>query len=243
MKELIKIRENNGQQLVNARELHQFLNSKQEFANWIRNRIEKYSFEEGKDFLIILSKSQGGRPSIDYGLTLDMAKELGMVENNEKGRQARRYFIAMEKKAKAKALDFTNPDNVLVLVQNWKKAEEEKKRLALELKESAPKVQYYQEVLQSESTYNTNQIAKELGMSAITLNKKLKALGIQYKQGGTWLLRCKYQSKGFTRTKTHTYSGKDGEIKTSMSTVWTEKGREFIHARIKGQDNLKNEAA
>lgn len=94
---------------------------------------------------------------------------------------------------------------------------------------SAPKVQYYEKVLNSESTYVTNQIAKELGMSAETLNKKLQEKGIQYKQNGTWLLTCKYQNKGFTKTHTHLFTRLDGSQGTSMLTVWTEKGREFIH--------------
>lgn len=81
---------------VNARDLWKFLESQQEFANWIKNRIKEYGFEEGKDFLIILSKSHG-RPRKDYAITLDMAKELAMVENNEQGKKARRYFIEVEK--------------------------------------------------------------------------------------------------------------------------------------------------
>lgn len=86
------------QPLVNARELHAFLESKQEFANWITKRIEKYGFAIGQDFLTILSKTpNGGRPTTEYHTTLDMAKELSMVERNAKGKQARQYFIACEK--------------------------------------------------------------------------------------------------------------------------------------------------
>lgn len=88
------------QKVVNARELHEFLGSRQEFANWIKNRIQKYGFIEGEDFLTTLSKSTGGRPSTDYYLRMDTAKEIAMVENNERGRQARRYFIEIEKRYK-----------------------------------------------------------------------------------------------------------------------------------------------
>ena len=82
---------------VNARDLWKFLESKQEFANWIKDRVEKYRFVEGKDFLINFSKSLG-RPSKEYLISFDMAKELAMVENNERGRQARQYFIEVEKR-------------------------------------------------------------------------------------------------------------------------------------------------
>ncbi|MEM1138109.1 MAG: antA/AntB antirepressor family protein [Bacteroidota bacterium] len=95
--ELIKIYQGN---LVDARELHNFLGSKQEFANWIRNRIKRYGFEEGQDYTSFdkfIKREKGGSKRTEYALTLNMAKELAMVENNEKGRQARRYFIEAEK--------------------------------------------------------------------------------------------------------------------------------------------------
>ena len=87
-----------SQMVCNARELHGFLQSGQEFANWIKDRIEKYGFIENQDFLINLSESGGGRPATDYHITLDMAKELAMVERNEMGRKIRRYFIECEKR-------------------------------------------------------------------------------------------------------------------------------------------------
>jgi len=99
------------QATVNARELHAFLESGQEFANWIKNRIKDFGFINGTDFLTILSKTQG-RPRTEYFLSLDMAKELSMLERNDKGRQACRYFIEGERQAKQAAValpDFTNP--------------------------------------------------------------------------------------------------------------------------------------
>ncbi len=105
-----------------------------------------------------------------------------------------------------------------------------------ELQASAPKVNYYEKVLQSTSTYNTNQIAKELGMSSVTLNQKLREMGVQYKQGGQWLLTHKYQDEDYTRTRTYPYVQRDGTPGTAMQTVWTERGREFIH----GLFDLKN---
>jgi len=99
MKELIKIN-NESKFAVSARELHEFLESKQEFANWIKGKIKDFEFINDMDFMIILSKSSGGRPSKEYFITLDMAKELSMLERNERGKQARRYFIACEKKLK-----------------------------------------------------------------------------------------------------------------------------------------------
>lgn len=93
-------------QVVDGRELHAFLKNGDKFAGWIKARISHYGFEESRDFQsfsVNPEKPQGGRPSIDYHLTLDMAKELSMVENNEQGRMARRYFIEMERKALSQA--------------------------------------------------------------------------------------------------------------------------------------------
>lgn len=246
MKELIKIQEKDGNKVVSARELHAFLESKQDFSNWIKNRIEKYGFIENQDFQVFnkfIENPNGGRPLIEYALTMDTAKEISMVEGNEKGKQARRYFIEMEKIAKNPIAKITKKDLAKMLLES----EEEKERLEAklelqknELLESAPKALYYDEVMQSKSTYNTNLIAKELGMSAITLNKKLKELGVQYKQNEVWVLYHKHQNKGFTKTKTATYTDGFGNTKTSMQTVWTEEGRKFIHSLMTENQPIKN---
>lgn len=100
--ELLPIYENEyKERLVNARELHTKLESKQEFANWIKNRIKKYEFIENTDFVKrdnFITLGNLKRPQIDYYITIDMAKELCMVENNPIGRSIRRYFIQVEKR-------------------------------------------------------------------------------------------------------------------------------------------------
>ncbi len=98
MQNLIKIEQRDGSNVVSARELHGFLQVKTRFNDWVSNRIKEYDFEEGRDFTKLLVKlNEKGRPETDYLLTLDMAKELAMVEKNERGKQARRYFIECEK--------------------------------------------------------------------------------------------------------------------------------------------------
>lgn len=86
---------------VNARELHAYLESKQDFSNWINNRIKQYGFAENTDYLlnkIIVQVPSGKKYKNEYFLTLDMAKELSMVERTDKGRTARRYFIDCEQR-------------------------------------------------------------------------------------------------------------------------------------------------
>ncbi|WP_096978856.1 antA/AntB antirepressor family protein [Escherichia coli] len=93
--------------LVNARELHSFLGVGKMFAHWIKDRLEEYGFVENQDYVIACqngqAKGRGGHNRKDYHLTLDTAKELAMVERNEKGRQIRRYFIECEKKLRNRA--------------------------------------------------------------------------------------------------------------------------------------------
>ena len=100
---------------------------------------------------------------------------------------------------------------------------------SLKLNLQAPKVHYFDQVLRSSSTYTATQIAKELGMSGRELNLRLKTLGIQFRQSGTWMLTARYQKEGYTRTHTHSWQSRCGETGTAMHTVWTEKGRLFIH--------------
>lgn len=106
MQELVKITQNQitGIQTVLASELHVFMESKQQYADWIKKRLEKYQFIEGHDYYLLHNSmkqtGRGGHNKLDYALTLDCAKQLAMVENNEKGRQVRLYFIEVEKKYK-----------------------------------------------------------------------------------------------------------------------------------------------
>lgn len=83
---------------VNARDLHAFLEVGRDFPTWIKDRIDEFGFEDGRDFSPVPGKSTGGRPSIEYAITLDMAQELGMVERNDKCREIRRYFIDCRKR-------------------------------------------------------------------------------------------------------------------------------------------------
>ncbi|MCI9064142.1 MAG: hypothetical protein HFJ17_06030 [Clostridia bacterium] len=99
--ELLPIYENESKEkLVNARELHNIMKVGRDFTNWIKDRIKKYDFIENEDYILTLAKIGERRNVIkhDYYLTINMAKELAMVENNEMGRKIRRYFIEIEKR-------------------------------------------------------------------------------------------------------------------------------------------------
>lgn len=101
-------------QTVDARELHQFLEIGKDFSTWVKDRIGQYGFEEGRDFVAIAPQNggakRGGHNRLEYHISLDMAKELSMVERNEKGKEARTYFIECERKLK-----LASPDPVQLL--------------------------------------------------------------------------------------------------------------------------------
>jgi phage antirepressor YoqD-like protein len=193
----------------------------------------------------LLMVSKGGNDSgtwMHEDIALDFAQWLSVdfkLWCNDRVKEIMKHgFTATESKLEELA---NNPDLLISLAYNLKQERAEKERLqiqneyqAKELKQSAPKVAYYENVLQSKSTYTTSQIAKELGLSAVNLNKKLHELGVQYRQSETWLLYAKHQDKDFTKTKTHVFEDSNGQKQTSMLTVWTEKGREFVHDMVLG---------
>jgi toxin-antitoxin system, toxin component, bro domain protein len=110
-----------------------------------------------------------------------------------------------------------------------------------QLKQQAPKVKSYDEYISSEGTFSATQIAKEYGWGAKTLNNKLREMGVQYKQHGQWLLFAKYSGKGYTKSVPHAFTHADGRVDVRMSTVWTAKGREYIHSLLNaGQPGMLN---
>ncbi len=108
-----------------------------------------------------------------------------------------------------------------------------------EIKQAAPKVNYYDTHLQSVNTLTTTQVAKEIGMNAEKLNSKLKELGIQYKQSDQWLLKAPYDRWGMHDVRTNIFTSERGNTHTNTYTVWTQRGRRFIIALYENGWNVK----
>lgn len=108
-----------------------------------------------------------------------------------------------------------------------------------EIKKSAPKVSYYDNHLQSVNTQTSTQAAKQIGMDAEKLHKKLKEIGIIYRQSGQWILHTPYSTWGLHSTRTQTYTRSDGSTGTNVYTVWTTKGVRFIIALYENDWNVK----
>lgn len=236
MEELIKITEHNGKKAVSARELYEFLgyNSTQWGRWYTKNIINNRFAEENEDWIVfdMMSKTQVGRPTKDFAISIDFAKKLSMIANTEKGEQARQYFIACENKLKAITNQYQIPQSYSEALML---AAQQAEKLELQegvIKQQAPKVKYHDRVLNSEGVIATNVIAKELGTSAVTLNRRLNQLGIIYKSNGTWVLYSRFQDKGYSKTRTYTYTDSLGSETSTITTHWTQEGRKFIHEQI-----------
>lgn len=127
----------------------------------------------------------------------------------------------------------TDPDFLIKLATELKNEKQARLKAQKQIELQAPKVQYYDEVLTSQSSYTVTQIAKELGLGPSKLNQMLHEKGVQYKQNGSWIPYFKYQDKGFVHSETLKYKTNEGKIITKMSFKWTEKGRQFIHKLLK----------
>ena len=163
------------EQTIDARDLHDFLEVGTHFNKWIARRIQEYSFIEDQDFCSILTKSTGGRPSREFHLSLDMAKELAMVERNDRGRQARQYFITCERQLKKQIHpDFTDPAEAALA---W--AEQYRRREALEHENvlMLPKARFHDRVTRADGTHTVEEVAKMLRTGRNKLFKWLREEG------------------------------------------------------------------
>lgn len=233
MNNLIPTHENeNGNLLVSGRDLHEFLESNERYSKWIE-RMLGYGFLENFDFTPYQKVHPQNKQEItDHSLTIEMAKEISMLQRNEKGKQARQYFLELERR-------WNSPEMVMKRAMDYlndRVAKLETKNLVLEqqVQEFEPKATYYDMVLQNKSLLAISKIAKDYGMSAIKLNRLLHELGIQYKQGDIWLLYAKYQDKGYTQTSTHVIDADNSRV----STKWTQKGRLFLYEVLKNNGIL-----
>lgn len=240
MNELIKVNYESKRPTVMGRELHEALGVETRYNDWFK-RMSEYGFTENIDFYSILSKTpDGGRPSTDHQLTIDMAKEICMIQRSEKGKQFRQYFIEVESQwntpeaVMARALQMANKK--LDEIKNANKQLTDTVAIqSQQIAELTPKASYYDVVLNCKDLLSITEIAKDYGKSAKWLNNYLHDNKVQFKQGNIWLLYQNHAEKGYTNTKTQTFNGKDGKVHTKVHTYWTQKGRLFIYDLLKRQ--------
>lgn len=242
-------------QTVNARDLHAFLEVGKDFSNWIKDRIQQYGFVEGQDFLCspklgsatandcspnLASKGRGGHNIKEYALSLDMAKELAMVERNDKGKQARLYFIECERRAKANVIDLTtalaDPAKLRTVLLAYTE-----KVMALEAKvqEQAPKAQFHDAVTEAINCQSVQEVAKVLGTGPNRLFKFLREEGLLMRDN---LPYQQHLDAGYFRVVEKQYNDGRGESHTYTRTLVTGKGLAYIQKRLQNQNNFMQEA-
>ncbi|WP_336288740.1 MULTISPECIES: phage antirepressor KilAC domain-containing protein [unclassified Bartonella] len=233
-------------QTVNARELHAFLEVGKDFSNWIKDRINKYSFIINQDFI----KTQDLRSpnlasaksrtviAINYHLTLDMAKELAMVERNEKGKQARQYFIECERRTKevsAQKIDYSSPEAMIGFLTHLQGQIEQKDSVIAELK---PKAEALESLKRSDGLFGLTEAAKVLEVRPKDLIDYLREHDWVYRRAPSSPL-LPYQDKikrGLMDCPTITIQRPDGTEKVLPSTKITTKGISILSQELKRQN-------
>lgn len=227
---VIPLTDNNGVQAVMGRDLHAFLESKEAYTRWIARHVEKYGFTAGQDFMTKMSESTGGRPSEDHILTMDMAKELAMLQGNAKGKQARQYFIECERRAKQPTINGAELTR-MELIQIAMNAETERLQLEAKNKELEPKADAYDEFIDASGKYNIGTVAKMFGKGQNWLFRELRNAGVLISKGA--MRNTPYQQyMHHFEVKAHTFERSNGEQGVSYTTYVQPSGIQFIQRKL-----------
>lgn len=225
MNEIIKVNYDNDRPTVLARELHDFLEVKTAFKDWFPRMCE-YGFSEGIDFSSFLSESSGGRPAQDAQLTIEMAKEICMLQRNERGKQARQYFIQLEK-------DWNSPEKVMARALQI--ADKRIKALEVKMEEQKPKVLFAESVEAAKTSILIGELAKLLKQNGINIGQNrlfqwLRNNGYLIKrQGSDYNMPTqRAMEMGLFEIKETTITHSDGHIHVSKTPKVTGKGQVYF---------------
>lgn len=242
MNELLKVTTNEQQEpCISGRELHEFLEVKERYNDWFPRMIE-YGFTENVDFSTFTQKSvkpQGGRPSTDHIIKLDMAKELAMIQRSEKGKQARQYFIEVEK-------EYNSPEKIMAraLLMADKQIKEltirnsEQKQL---IEEQQPKVLFAQSVESSNNSCLVGELAKILRQNGIDIGQNrlfswLRENGYLGRKGEFYNTPTqKSMDLGLMTIKKNVINQPDGTIRTTTTTKISGKGQIYFINKFLGE--------
>lgn len=236
MNELIKITYNNDRPAVSARDLHDFLEVKTAYKDWFPRMCE-YGFSEGEDFCSFLSESTGGRPAQDAVLTIDMAKELCMIQRNEKGKQSRQYFLQIEK-------DWNSPEKVMARALQI--AGDKLKRLESKVEADAPKVLFADAVSASKTSILVGELAKLLKQNGVDIGQHrlfrwMRENGYLIRRNGTDfnMPTQKSMDLGLFTVKETAITHSDGTVTVSKTTKVTGKGQQYFIQKFLGEEGAR----
>lgn len=240
MDQLIKLNYESEQPTVSAKELHEVLEVGTALKDWMPRMIE-YGFEEGKDFSSKMSESTGGRPSKEYELSVDMAKQICMIQRTDKGKQCRQYFIDLEKA-------WNTPERIMeraLQIAN-RHLEEFKKQntvLIAKVEEDKPKVIFADAVTASEKTILIGELAKIIKQNGVDMGERrffdwLRNNGYLIKRKGTDYNAPTQKSMElelFTVKET-AISHSDGHVTVNKTTKVTGKGQQYFINKFLKED-------
>ena len=236
MNEIIKVNYENDRPTVLARELHDFLEVKTAFKDWFPRMCE-YGFSEGIDFSSFLSESSGGRPAQDAQLTIEMAKEICMLQRNERGKQARQYFIQLEK-------DWNSPEKVMARALQI--ADKKIRALEVKMEEQKPKVLFAESMEVAKTSILIGELAKLLKQNGINIGQNrlfewLRNNGyLIRRQGSDYNMPTqRAMEMGLFEIKETTITHSDGHIHVSKTPKVTGKGQVyFVNLFVSGRAKI-----
>lgn len=236
MNELIKITYNNDRPAVSARDLHDFLEVGARFNDWFPRMCE-YGFTEGEDYYSFLSNrvdGLSGKPRQDAVLTIDMAKEICMIQRNEKGKQARQYFLQIEK-------DWNSPEKVMARALQI--AGDKLKRLESKVEADAPKVLFADAVSASKTSILVGELAKLLKQNGVDIGQHrlfrwMRENGYLIRRNGTDfnMPTQKSMDLGLFTVKETAITHSDGAVTVSKTTKVTGKGQQYFIQKFLGEE-------
>lgn len=240
MNEIIKITEVDGKQAVSARSLYEFLEVTERFSTWFERQLQ-FGFIENQDFTSVKSftlVNNGAKREIDdYALTIDCAKEISMIQRNEKGKQARQYFIEAEKKFRAMQLGgggFQIPQSFSEALMLAAKQAEEIEKQQKQLKEQAPKVLFPDAVATSTKSCLIRELAKLIKQNGVDTGENrlyawLRNNGYLCKFGESYNQPTqKAMEMGLFEIKKTSITKPSGDILVTTTTKVTGKGQIYF---------------
>lgn len=232
MNEIITVNYDNEQPTVSARELYDFLEVGTAYKDWFPRMCE-YGFEEGKDFRSFLSKSTGGRPSHDAEITIDMAKELCMLQRNDKGKQARQYFLQLER-------DWNSPEKVMARALQI--ANKRIHTLSEKIEQDAPKVLFADSVATAKTSILIFDLAKIIKQNGVDMGGKrlfawMRENGYLVRRQGTDYNMPTQRSMelGLFEVKETIVTHADGHIGVNKTPKVTGKGQQYFIVKLLGE--------
>jgi anti-repressor protein len=222
MDNLITITEQNGSKVVSARELHRYLQNSDNINTWFKRQSERAMLEENIDFTSVAILQPSGQKAIDYALTLSASKEIAMLNGGDKGKQARQYFIAIEKQA------ISRPRTHLEVIQSEMALLIENESLKIENNKMKPRSEFVDKVFNTDALIDIGEVAKILNLpyGRNTLFNVLREKGIFFKNKNEPFQQ--YVSKGYFEVKEKFHEVSETKGFLSVKTFATQKGLAFI---------------